>query len=58
MTSCAKEKTSVNKLTANAISTIDVLNSSARAGKDGSRILSGKKLINEILVIRMNREIF
>ncbi|MNE62335.1 hypothetical protein D3C80_1576080 [compost metagenome] len=58
VTSCAKEKTNVNKLTENAISTIDVLNSNARAGKEGSRMLRGKKLINEILVIRMNREIF
>ena len=28
----------------------------ARAGKDGSRILIGKKLISEMQVIRMNRE--
>ena len=39
-----------------AMSAVGVLNFSAKAGKEGRRIFSGKKLINEILVIRTKRE--
>jgi hypothetical protein len=55
---CETEKISVNKLTVRAISTVDVLNSCANAGNEGSRMLSGKKLINEMQVMRVNRDSF
>ncbi|MCY1377071.1 hypothetical protein D9M69_646190 [compost metagenome] len=46
----------MNRLVDRAISAVEVLNSSAKAGKEGRRIFSGKKLINEILVMRIKRE--
>ncbi|MNG07978.1 hypothetical protein D3C84_913070 [compost metagenome] len=40
-----------------AMSAVELSNFEAKAGKEGSRMFSGKKLISEILVIRIKREI-
>ncbi|MCZ7253132.1 hypothetical protein, partial [Salmonella enterica] len=50
------EKTSVNRPMASAMSATGVLNLAARAGNEGSRMFSGKKLINEMFIISMKRD--
>ncbi len=55
-TICEIENTSVNRLIDSAMSALGVSNRVASAGKEGSRILIGKKLIREMLVMRMKRE--
>lgn len=38
------------------MSAVELSNFEAKAGKEGRRMFSGKKLISEILVIRIKRE--